>query len=326
MKTRILLILVICGLLLAACGAQPPASGSLQSLRLPMGYIPNVQYAPFYVAVERGYFAEAGFEIEFDYSFETDGVALVGSGDLPFAIVSGEQVLLGRAAGLPIVYVAAWYQEFPVAVVALAESGIQTPQDLRGARIGLPGLFGANYIGLRALLSSANIPESEVVLDSIGFNQVQALAAGQQEAVVGYVNNEPIQLEAEGYDVNVLHVADYVELAANGVLTNERMLAEYPEQVRAFVRALLRGLADTIADPEAAYEISKNYVEGLAALDKDTQMAVLTLSIESWQAEPLGYSNPQAWENMHAVLLEMRLISQPLDLSAAFTNEYLPAD
>lgn len=326
MKTRILLILVICGLLLAACGAQPPASGSLQSLRLPMGYIPNVQYAPFYVAVERGYFAEAGFEIEFDYSFETDGVALVGSGDLPFAIVSGEQVLLGRAAGLPIVYVAAWYQEFPVAVVALAESGIQTPQDLRGARIGLPGLFGANYIGLRALLSSANIPESEVVLDSIGFNQVQALAAGQQEAVVGYVNNEPIQLEAEGYDVNVLHVADYVELAANGVLTNERMLAEHPEQVRAFVRALLRGLADTIADPEAAYEISKNYVEGLAALDKDTQMAVLTLSIESWQAEPLGYSNPQAWENMHAVLLEMRLISQPLDLSAAFTNEYLPAD
>lgn len=326
MKTRILLILVICGLLLAACGAQPPASGSLQSLRLPMGYIPNVQYAPFYVAVERGYFAEAGFEIEFDYSFETDGVALVGSGDLPFAIVSGEQVLLGRAAGLPIVYVAAWYQEFPVAVVALAESGIQTPQDLRGARIGLPGLFGANYIGLRALLSSANIPEADVVLDSIGFNQVQALAAGQQEAVVGYVNNEPIQLEAEGYEVNVLHVADYVELAANGVLTNERMLAEHPEQVRAFVRALLRGLADTIADPEAAYEISTKYVEGLAALDKDTQMAVLTLSIESWQAEPLGYSNPQAWENMHAVLLEMGLIGQPLDLSAAFTNEYLPAD
>ncbi|UYN90062.1 MAG: ABC transporter substrate-binding protein [Anaerolineales bacterium] len=325
MKTRILFIVLI-AIVLAACGAQPPASGSLQSLRLPMGYIPNVQYAPFYVAVERGYFAEAGLEIEFDYSFETDGVALVGAGDLPFAIVSGEQVLLGRAAGLPIVYVAAWYQEFPVAVVALAESGIQTPQDLRGARIGLPGLFGANYIGLRALLSSASIPEADVVLDSIGFNQVQALAAGQQQAVVGYVNNEPIQLEAEGYDVNVLHVADYVELAANGVLTNERMLAEHPEQVRAFVRALLRGLADTIADPEAAYEISKNYVEGLAALDKDTQMAVLTLSIESWQADPLGYSNPQAWENMHAVLLEMGLINQPLDLSAAFSNDYLPAD
>lgn len=326
MKTRILLILVICGLLLAACGSAPQAPTGVQPLRLPMGYIPNVQYAPFYVAVERGYFAEAGFAIEFDYSFETDGVALVGAGDLPFAIVSGEQVLLGRAAGLPIVYVAAWYHEFSVAVVSLAESGITAPEDLRGQRIGLPGLFGANYIGLRALLSSAGIPESEVVLDSIGFNQVQALAAGQQQAVVGYVNNEPIQLEAEGYDVNVLHVADYVELAANGVLTNERMLAEHPEQVRAFVRALLRGLADTIADAEAAFEISKKYVDGLDALDKDTQMAVLTLSIESWQADPLGYSSPEAWQNMHSVLLEMGLITQPLDLDAAFSNDYLPED
>lgn len=326
MKTRILLILVICGLLLAACGSAPQAPAGVQPLRLPMGYIPNVQYAPFYVAVERGYFAEAGFAIEFDYSFETDGVALVGAGDLPFAIVSGEQVLLGRAAGLPIVYVAAWYQEFPVAIVALAESGIQTPADLRGARIGLPGLFGANYIGLRALLSSAAIPEADVVLDSIGFNQVQSLVAGQQQAVVGYVNNEPIQLEAQGYAVDVIHVADYVELAANGVLTNESMLAEHPQEVRAFVQAFLRGLADTIADPETAYEISKNYVEGLAALDKATQMVVLNLSIESWQADPLGYSNPQAWENMHAVLLEMGLIAQPLDVNAAFTNDYLPVD
>lgn len=324
MKNPFVIILLVGGLLLVACGGQPQTEA--QPLRLPMGYIPNVQYAPFYVAVERGYFAEAGFEIEFDYSFETDGVALVGAGDLPFAVVSGEQVLLGRAAGLPIVYVAAWYQEFPVAVVAMAESGIQTAADLRGARIGLPGLFGATYIGLRAMLSEAGIPEAEVVLDSIGFNQVQALAAGQQQAVVGYVNNEPVQLEAQGFDVNVLHVADYVELAANGLLTNEAMLAEHPEQVRAFVRAFLRGLADTIADPEAAYEISTKYVEGLSALEKDTQMAVLTLSIESWQATILGYANPQAWENMHAVLLEMGLIIQPLDVSAAFTNDYLPAD
>ncbi|MBX3005886.1 MAG: ABC transporter substrate-binding protein [Anaerolineales bacterium] len=318
--------LIAISLLLAACGAAAAPAGPWQAIRLPMGYIPNVQYAPFYVAVERGYFAEAGFDIEFDYSFETDGVALVGAGQLPFAVVSGEQVLLGRAAGLPIVYVGAWYQEFPVAIVAMTESGIQTPQDLKGARIGLPGLFGATYIGLRAVLSQRQILEADVQLDSIGFNQVQALAAGQEDAVVGYINNEPVQLRAEGYAVNVLHVADYVQLAANGLLTNETMLAEHPEQVRGFVRAFLRGLADTIADPEAAYEIATKYVEGLAAQDKATQMEVLTLSIESWQAEPLGYSDPQAWENMQAVLLEMGLLSAPLDLGAAFSNEYLPAE
>lgn len=300
-----------------------PTARPLQHIRLPMGYIPNVQYAPLYVAAERGYFAEAGFELEFDYSFETDGVVLVGAGELPFALVSGDQVLLAREQGLPVVYVAAWWQEYPVAVVAKAESGIAEPSDLVGRRIGLPGLFGANYIGLRALLNEFDISESDVTLDSIGFNQVQALAAGQEEAVVGYVNNEPIQLEAQGYEVNVIRVADYVQLPANGILTNERMIAEHPEQVRAFVRAFLRGLADTITDPDAAYEISKSYIDTLAEADEAVQKEVLAVSIELWKAEMLGFSQPQAWENMQMTLLDMGLLAAPLNLDEAYTNEFV---
>lgn len=293
-------------------------------IRLPMGFIPNIQYAPFYVAVERGYFADAGFEIEFDYSFETDGVALTAAGEVPFAIVSAEQVLLARAQGLPVVYVAAWYQDTPVAVVAKSESGIAAPQDLVGRRIGLPGLFGASYIGLRALLAEFDIPENEVTLDSIGFNQVQALAADQEEAIVGYVNNEPIQLSAEGYDVNVIRIADHVSLAANGIITNETTIRENPEQVRAFVAAFLRGLTDAIADPESAYEISRTYVETLADANEAVEKEVLALSIEYWEADPLGQSHPEAWENMLAILNEMELITVPVDINQAYTNEFLP--
>jgi len=308
-------------LLLSACSNQTEPS---QTIRLPMGYIPSVQYAPFYVAVERGYFAEVGIELEFDYSFETDGVALVGAGELPFAVVSGEQVLLARAQGLPVVFVAAWYQDYPVAVVAKAESGIQDAADLEGKRIGLPGLFGANYIGLRAILNAAGVAEENVTLDSIGFNQVAALAADQVEAASVYLTNEPLQLEALGYEVNVIRVADYVNLAANGLLTNEQTIAEDPDLVRAFVGAFMRGVADTIADPDAAYEISKGYVEDLDEADEAVQKQVLALSIELWQAERLGEAQPAAWENMQAVLLNMDLISVPLDLNAAYTNEFLP--
>jgi NitT/TauT family transport system substrate-binding protein len=298
--------------------------GALTRIELPLGYIPNIQFAPLYVAVDKGYFTDAGLQVEFDYSFETDGVALVGADELQFAVVSGEQVLLARAQGLPVVYVAAWYQQYPVAVVSKTEQGITTPADLKGKRIGLPGLFGANYIGLDALLYTAGLDEQDVTLDSIGFNQVEALAADQEQAVSVYAANEPVQLKAQGYDLNEIRVADYVQLASNGILTNENTIARDPELARRMVTAFLKGLADTIADPDEAYEISKKYVENLAQADQAVQKEVLRRSIELWKAERPGYSDPQAWQNMQDTLLQMGLLADPLDLNKAFTNEFIP--
>jgi NitT/TauT family transport system substrate-binding protein len=322
------IVLLTLGLVigLSACGSQPSGddAGTLVHIRLPMGYIPNVQFAPLYVAVEKGYFKEAGIEIEFDYSFETDGVALVGADELQFAVVSGEQVLLARAQGLPVVYVAAWYQQYPVAVVSKVEQGIVEPADLQGKKIGLPGLFGANYIGLVALLYSAGLSEQDVTLDSIGFNQVEALATDQEQAVSVYTANEPVQLKAQGFELNELRVSDHVQLASNGLLTNEITLAENPDLVRAMVSALLKGLAETIADPDQAYEISKEYVENLSQADEAIQKEVLARSIELWKAERLGYSDPQAWQNMQDTLIKMNLLTEELDLSKAFTNEFVP--
>jgi len=315
--------------LLAACAPQPTATAEpsptpLVHIKLPMGYIPNVQYAPFYVADDRGYYRDAGIEVEFDYSFETDGVQLVGANTLQFSLASGEQVLLARAQGLPVVYVMAFYQKYPISVISRADLGIRTPQDLRGKKIGLPGLFGANYVGLRALLFSAGVKESEVTLDSIGFTQVEALATGQDDAVVGYAANEPVVLHYKGYQLNEIRVADYVQLASNGILTNETTIAQNPELVRRFVAATLKGIEDTINDPDAAYETCKKYVENLAQVDPIVQKQVLGTSIEMWRAPVLGYSDPAAWENMQKVLLDMKLYPEAVDLGKSFTNEFLP--
>lgn len=330
MKKITLFLLVLA--LLAACApqptpeptAQPSPTTPLTKIRLPMGYIPNVQYAPFYVAVEKGYYREAGIEIEFDYSFETDGVALVGAGELPFAIVSGEQVLLARAQGLPVVYIMAWYQKFPISIMAKSTSGYSTPLDLKGQQIGLPGLFGATYVGLRALFYTIGLQESDVSLQAIGFNQVETLATDQVPVVVGYAANEPVVLRSKGYDLTEWRVSDYVQLASNGIITNEQTIIENPLLVQAFVDATLRGLRDTINDPDAAYEISKNYVENLDQADPLVQKAVLGTSIELWRAPRLGYSDPAAWQNMQDILIAMGLYAEPLDLDAAFTNDYIP--
>jgi len=312
-------------LVLGGCApAQPrPQTGASTHVRIPLGYIPNIQFAPLYVALERGYFADAGIEPEFDYSFETDAVSLVGANTLQFAVVSGEQVLLARAQGLPVVYVCAWYQEYPVGVASKTDQGIVTPADLKGRKIGLPGLYGANYIGLDALLFSAGLSERDVTLDSIGYSQVAALAADQDQAVSIYVANEPVQLRAAGYDLNEIRVGDYVQLASNGIITNQATLDSNPDLVRAVNGAFLKGLADTIADPAAAYDISLKYVQELSKADRSTQMEVLRRSIELWTTDTPGRSNPQAWSNMQETLLKMGLLKEPLDLKLAYSNDFI---
>ena len=300
-----------------ACSTAGPQE--LQTIRLPMGFIPDPQYAPFYVAVDKGYFAEAGIEIEFDYSFETDGVALVGANELPFAVVSGEQVLLGRAQGLPLVYVFEWFQRFPIAVVSKASAAIETPADLNGRHVGLPGFFGATFVGYEGLLSANGITPGDVNAEEIGFTQVESLTTDRVEAVVGYANNEPVQLAALGEDVNVLYVADYIDMVANGIITNEETITERPELVEGFVRALHRGLADTLANPTEAYNISKEFVDGL----DDSRRPVLMASLEMWQADELGVSDAESWETMQDVMLGMGFLDEPLDLSAVFTNEFV---
>jgi NitT/TauT family transport system substrate-binding protein len=313
--------------LLACSGSQAPGdsgvSGALTHIRLPMGYIPSVQYAPLYAADIGGFYKEAGLELEFDYSFETDGVALVASNELQFSLASGEQILLARAEGLPVVYVMAWYKDYPIAVVSKSEQGIRIPNDLAGKHIGIPGLFGASYVGFRALLDAAGLQESDVTLDSIGFNQVEAVAVDQVDAAVVYINNEPYQLQDLGYDVNVLAVSDYAHLVANGLITNESTIRENPDLVRRMVQATIRGIKYTVTHPADAYQDSEAYVEGLPALEEHLRIAEIDRYTSLYQTDPYGYTDPTAWDNMQAVLTKMGLLSVELDLNVAFTNEFI---
>ena len=316
------LTVIIALLFITSCSPK-----KVSSIRLPVGYIPNVQFAPLYVAIDKGFYKDAGLDVEMDYNMETDSVALVGAGELQFAIVSGEQVLLGRAQELPVVYVMAWYGDYPVGVVALADQGISYPQELRGKKIGIPGMYGASYIGLKALLNAGGLEEEDVSLDSIGYTQVESLANGLDDAVVGYISHEPIKLRAEGYQVDVLAVSDYLSLVANGLITSEDMLEEQPEVVRGMVSATLKGIEYTAQHPAEAFDICTKYVDNLADLtaeEQEVQRQVLAASIKLWQVDPLGFTDPQAWQNMQDLLLQMELLTEPLDLSAAYTNDLLP--
>jgi NitT/TauT family transport system substrate-binding protein len=121
----------------------------------------------------------------------------------------------------------------------------------------------------------------------------------------------------------VIRVADYVQLASNGLISNEATVAQNPGLVQRMVQATLQGVRDTLANPEEAYEISKSFVEGLGDADQTLQREILATSMEFWKSDTLGESSPEAWENMHTVLLDMGLLTQPLELDKAYTNAFV---
>jgi NitT/TauT family transport system substrate-binding protein len=293
----------------------------LQSITLAMGFIPNVQFAPFYVAVERGYFAEEGLEIEFDYGFDTDLLKLVGAGEMRFVVGSGDQVILARNQGLPVVYVMNWYRRFPVAVASI--DPLNEPHDLVGKTVGIPVLHGASYIGWQALLDATGVNPADVNLITIGYTQVESLVTGQVDAAVVYAMNAPVRLRQEGYEVSVIPVADYIDFVSNGLITNEQTIAEEPELVRGIVRAALRGLSDTLDDLDAAFDICLRYVPEIDDDSAPLQRAVLEESLNFWRANDLGRSDPVAWAASQAFMRQSGQIETEVDVFTMFTNDFV---
>ena len=328
---------IFSALLLAACtslatpqvNTSPTAAtsanrNSLVHVQLPVGYIPNIQFAPLYVAIDKGYFKQAGLDVTLDYSTEIDNVTLVGTNNLQFAIASGDQILPARAQGIPVVYVMAWYQGYPVGIASKTAQGIKAPKDLAGKKIGIPILSGASYIGFRALLNAGGLTEKDVSLETVGFNQVETLTTDREQAIVIYVTNEPIVLQSQGTTVNVLRVSDYIKLVSNGLITNETTIKDNPDLVKHMVQAILHGLQDTINNPDEAYQISKNYIPTLAQADPKVNQDILLASIDLWKTQRLGFSDPQAWQNMQKVQQDIGLLAKPLDINQAFTNQFIP--
>ncbi len=325
MKVKVSLFAMIIALL-SACGS--PQVGAANTTRIAqtlfLGYIHNVQFAPLYVALERGYFAEQGFDVMLEPSYnETDGLTRIGVNKLQFGIISGEQIILARSKGAPVVYVFAWYQRFPVGIAIPADANITDPKALAGHVVSVPGKFGASYIGFQALLKAVNLKESDLKeVREIGFNTTPILCAKQVDASVIYVANEPLQVENKCFKVNVIKISDYANLVANGLVTNEETLKAHPDWVRGMNAAIAKGLADTIADPKAAYDISRKYVENLG--DDPVQRQVLVNSVELWKAAQLGHTDPAGWKLSQDTLLSMGLIDKSIDLNAAYSNDYLP--
>jgi NitT/TauT family transport system substrate-binding protein len=316
-----------------AAPAEPTAApgstdSSLREITIAMPYIPNVQFGYYYMADKQGFYAQEGIKVNFDYNFETDVVQRVAQGTVQFGMASGDSILLARAQGLPVRTIATSSQRFPTVLYSKADAGITTPENLKGKSVGIPGRFGASYIGLLALLYATKIPESDLNIQEIGFAQVAALSEDKVQVASGYGNNEPIQLEANGIKVNVIKVSDYYPLASDGIITSEQMITDEPELVRAFVRATLRGMQAVIDDETAAFDTALGYIPEAQHGDVELQKKVLAATTPFWQSDltkqyGLGYTDAESWKATHTFLREAGLLKADVAIDQAFTNEFL---
>jgi len=333
---RRFLSLLIFSLLLSACTPVAPGIGPIAStasqvsqraIELGVGFIPNVQFAPFYVGIEKGFFAEEGIDLSLDYGFENDYLKLVGTDALPFMIGSSDQLVLGQAQGLPVKYVMNWYTQYPVIIFAKTDAGIVEPADLAGKKIGVPGPFGATYIALRALLDIAGLTESDIQMESIGFTQAAAVSQGLVDAAADYAVNGPVVLAAEGIETTQIAVDNYLRIPANGLVTNEQTLANEPELVRAMIRASLRAIAYTLENPDEAFEIALKFVPEAGGENRTTNRAVFDASLPYWRPQPgqtPGATDPADWQAVAELLARIGLVDRVVESSALYSNDYLP--
>lgn len=326
---KLIAVVLVSLLLVAACARSAPTptptpqpTRGPEPITLALGYIPSVQFAPFYVAIEKGYFREEGLEVRLRYGFESDMMKLVASGEIPFVIASGEEVILARAQGLPLTYIMRWYNKFPVAVFAPKEAGLNEPKKLEGHKVGISCLCGASLTAWKALVYAAKVDEKAVNLQTIGFTQAAAVQEGKVEAAIDYIVNGPVQLRLAGREVDVIPVSDYIDLPSNGLVTSEVVLLERPALAEKMVRALLKGLRDTLNNPDEAFRIAIKTVPEAGGENEKVNRAIFDESLKLWQQpEPLGASDRATWETAARFMREMGLITTDVAVDSLFTNQ-----
>jgi NitT/TauT family transport system substrate-binding protein len=306
--------------------ATATESVAADAIKLGVGFVPNVQFAPFYVGIDKGFFADEGIDLELAYGYENDYLKLVGVGELPFMIGSGDQVVLGRAQGLPVRYVANWYTRFPVVVFAKPKAGINEPADLRGKRIGIPGPFGASYVALRGVLEAGSLTEQDVKLESIGFTQAAALSEDMVDAAVDYAANGPVVLALQGVTTTQIALDPYLSVPANGLITNEETITNNPELVARMVRAMQRSIMYAVANPDEAFDISLKFIPEAGGENAATNRAVFDASLAYWTPQPgtqPGATTEDAWQAAAELMQRIGLVDALVPAGGLYTNQFV---
>jgi NitT/TauT family transport system substrate-binding protein len=289
-------------LALAACSPEPsvmPSTGEspnqavLRPVTLLLGFQPDVQFAPFYLAQQEGYFADAGLDVTIEHS--DDVIRLVANGQSEFGVADATDVMIARTSGIPIKYVSTLYGHFPVALIGAPGTVPAEPSGLAGLRIGTPGRFGSSWHALLALLDAGGLTENDVTIREYPqFNQVEGLLNGDVDLITGFTANEPLRLEAQGYETTRMTVDEFAPLPGPGIVVGDGLLEADIEIVGSFAGAV--GAAQTAIADDLQLGLDAAIAEVPAiAEDPGTAEDVLAATVEAW-GSPVSVLDTEVWD------------------------------
>ena len=290
----------------------------LEKHRLILDWFPNADHVPLYVARDGGFFAREGLEIELVPPADpNDPLKLVAAGQSPFAINYQPNVIVARAQGLPVRSIGVLVEHPLSSLAFLKKSGIRTPADLKGRRIGY-SVQDLELALLRALTARYGLKPSDYTTINVNFNLTSSLLSGQVDAVIGaFWNYEIAELELEGvpggYFALTEHgIPDYYELV---VISNDRFLKSHRESARKLVRALQAAVDHTRANPKGALAL---YLKANPEVRKELDTRAFELVID--QFATTQKQSAAKWEAFARFALDQKVIDRQPPTEDLFDN------
>lgn len=308
---------------MAGCGREPAAEeNGLEEFSVVLDWYPNAIHSFLYAAEEKGYFAEEGLDLVIHFPANpNDGISLPAAGraDLGMYYLQ-DAILTAVEEDVPIVSIGAVVQESLDVVIALKESGIESPADLAGKKIGYAGT-ALSEAKVECMLTEAGVSAEDCQLIDVGFDLLTAITTGQVDATIGnMVNHEVPQLEEQGIEFTFFFPADfgvpaYYELV---FLAGQDAVDNNPEKLQKFLRAAEKGFAFMQENPEEALQIlldnqnAENFP--LSPSVEQASMEVLLPVMETADA-PFLSQDASVWQQNADWLYEMGLLSEQTDVS-----------
>lgn len=294
-----------------------------------LSWVHQAQFAGFYWAKEKGFYAEEGLDVSLKGFIQgLDQAGELVSGEVNFSIPSASEVLYARSLGQSVKAVAVVYQKSPYAFVARQETGIKSPVDFVGKRLGISGGGQEGRAVYRVLLSAHGIPETNVSFVTLGFDTSDDVAKKNADVFDLYRTDQTYLIEKQGIAYNLITPEQFgFQSYGDVIATSDDFIKSNPDIVRKFVRASMRGWEEAIRPEhrEEVLEIIRRY-EDLLYKDSAYERHILERSIpliEAPKGKPLGYMDGAVWEKYYQAFWEKGVFEKPFDVQDAFTTEFV---